>query len=157
MTAKKICAMLLAVMLLLGSTSVALAAKREKVDADTLDFPAILEDTSTKARPMCITGGRRAARRTPLRAWWTGFKEVYPAVRAKSNAIPGRRGRRDGDEGQGAPAVRQKPGNLPGPSGPWKLSPISTPKCCSSSTPCGTMATCRSGAARPGGTLHQAS
>ena len=88
-TAKKICAMLLAVMLLLGSTSVALAAKREKVDADTLDFPAILEDTSTKGTANVYHWWTAGGEKDAIESVVDGFKEVYPAVRAKSNAIPG--------------------------------------------------------------------
>lgn len=67
MKLKKFGALLLTGVLAITSlTTSAFAAKREKRSADDIDFAAVLEDTSAKARSTSTTGGRLAARRMRL-------------------------------------------------------------------------------------------
>ena len=89
MKMKKIWSLALAVMLLLSAASTAMAAKREKIDASTLDFPAIIEDATTKGSASVYHWWTAGGEKDAIESVVDGFKDVYSKVKAKSNAIPG--------------------------------------------------------------------
>ncbi len=89
MNMKKLCALMLAVMLLCTMGTTAMAAKREKVDADTLDFAAIIQDTETKGTANVYHWWTAGGEKDAIESVVDGFKGVYAKVKAKSNAIPG--------------------------------------------------------------------
>ncbi len=84
---KILCGVLAGVMALTATG--ALAAKREKVDASTLDFKAIIEDTSTKGSASVYHWWTAGGEKDAIESVVDGFKDVYSKVKAKSNAIPG--------------------------------------------------------------------
>jgi len=84
---KILCGVLAGVMALTATS--ALAAKREKVDASTLDFKAIIEDTSTKGSASVYHWWTAGGEKDAIESVVDGFKDVYSKVKAKSNAIPG--------------------------------------------------------------------
>lgn len=86
---KKLCALALSAALMFSTLPTALAAKREKVDADTLDFPAIIEDTKTKGTASVYHWWTAGGEKDAIESVVDGFKGIYPKVKAKSNAIPG--------------------------------------------------------------------
>ena len=89
MKLKKLCGMALAGMLVLTSATSALAAKREKIDAATLDFPAIIEDTAEKGTANVYHWWTAGGEKDAIESVINGFKTTYTNEKAKSNAIPG--------------------------------------------------------------------
>lgn len=67
----------------------ALAARNEKMDADTMDIPAIIEakdaDGTVNVYHWWTAGGEKDA----IESVVDGFSDSYPNIRARSNAIPG--------------------------------------------------------------------
>jgi len=88
MKLKRILSLALAGAMMLGSSS-ALAAKRERVDADTLDIPAIIEDTDSKGSASVYHWWTAGGEKDAIESVVDGFKDTYSKVKAKSNAIPG--------------------------------------------------------------------
>ncbi len=90
MKLKKLAALLLAGALTVSALPVtALAAKREKVDAETIDFAAVLEDTSAKGSASVYHWWTAGGEKDAIESVIDGFKQTYGKVKAKSNAIPG--------------------------------------------------------------------
>lgn len=90
MRGKRFCAMMLAGALALGacSTSV-MAAKNEKMNADEMDIPAILEETDEKGTVNVYHWWTAGGEKDAIESVVDGFSDAYEKVKAKSNAIPG--------------------------------------------------------------------
>ncbi len=67
----------------------ALAAKREKMNADDMDIPAILEDTQAGGTVNVYHWWTAGGEKDAIESVVDGFKDVYGKIKAKSNAIPG--------------------------------------------------------------------
>ena len=90
MKMKKTWALIMAAMLLLCALPTsALAAKRDKIDADSLNFSEIIQDTSTKGTANVYHWWTAGGEKDAIESVVDGFKDVYSKVKAKSNAIPG--------------------------------------------------------------------
>ncbi|MDD3212144.1 MAG: ABC transporter substrate-binding protein [Eubacteriales bacterium] len=81
--------MALAAMLALTNTTGALAAKNEKIDAATIDFSAVIEDTAEKGTVNVYHWWTAGGEKDAIESVIAGFKSAYPEEKAKSNAIPG--------------------------------------------------------------------
>ena len=86
---KRLLTLTLAAVMLVCALPAAEAAKREKVDADTMNFTEILEDTKTKGTASVYHWWTAGGEKEAIESVVDGFKTVYPSVKAKSNAIPG--------------------------------------------------------------------
>lgn len=90
MKLKKLGALVLAGALALAALPTgALAAKREKVSAEDIDFAAVLEDTAAKGTVNVYHWWTAGGEKDAIESVIDGFKSTYGAVKAKSNAIPG--------------------------------------------------------------------
>lgn len=90
MKLKKLGAILLAGVLLLSLMPAgALAAKREKISADDIDFEAVLTDTEAKGTANVYHWWTAGGEKDAIESVIDGFKDTYSNVTAKSNAIPG--------------------------------------------------------------------
>lgn len=67
----------------------ALAARREKMNADDMDIPAILEDTQAGGTVNVYHWWTAGGEKDAIESVVDGFKDVYGKIKAKSNAIPG--------------------------------------------------------------------
>ena len=67
----------------------ALAARREKMNADDMDLPAILEDTQAGGTVNVYHWWTAGGEKDAIESVVDGFKDVYGKIKAKSNAIPG--------------------------------------------------------------------
>ena len=70
------------------STSV-MAAKNEKMNADEMDIPAILEETDEKGTVNVYHWWTAGGEKDAIESVVDGFSDAYEKVKAKSNAIPG--------------------------------------------------------------------
>ena len=90
MKLKNIAAMALAGVMTLGMMpSGALAAKREKINADDLDIPAVLEDVDAKGTVNVYHWWTAGGEKDAVESVVKGFSDTYGKIKAKSNAIPG--------------------------------------------------------------------
>ena len=90
MVLKRFGTMLLAALLVLSLLpAAALAARNEKRVAEEMDMPAIIEskdaDGTVNVYHWWTAGGEKDA----IESVVDGFSNIYPNIRAKSNAIPG--------------------------------------------------------------------
>lgn len=67
----------------------ALAAKREKKNANDMDIPAILQDTQDSGTVNVYHWWTAGGEKDAIESVVDGFKDVYGKIKAKSNAIPG--------------------------------------------------------------------
>ena len=67
----------------------ALAARREKMNADDMDIPAILEYTQAGGTVNVYHWWTAGGEKDAIESGVDGFKDVYGKIKAKSNAIPG--------------------------------------------------------------------
>ena len=67
----------------------ALAARREKMNADDMDIPAILADTQAGGTVNVYHWWTAGGEKDAIESVVDGFKDVYGKIKAKSNAIPG--------------------------------------------------------------------
>ncbi len=86
---KKLCALVLAALLMCNTATPTMAAKREKIDADTLDFAAIIQDVDTKGTANVYHWWTAGGEKDAIESVLDGFKDMYKKVKGKSNAIPG--------------------------------------------------------------------
>ena len=90
MKLKRLAAMTMAGMLAFAALpSGALAAKREKKDADTMDIPSILEDVDAKGTVNIYHWWTAGGEKDAIESVVDGFSDSYQRIKAKSNAIPG--------------------------------------------------------------------
>ena len=66
-----------------------LAAKREKLNADDMDIPAILQATDEKGTVNVYHWWTAGGEKDAIESVVKGFTDTYTKVKAKSNAIPG--------------------------------------------------------------------
>lgn len=84
---KKIICLLLALCLALSAT--AFAAKNVKKNADEMDIPGIINDTSSKGTVNVYHWWTAGGEKNAIESVIDGFTNTYKKVKAKSNAIPG--------------------------------------------------------------------
>ena len=89
MKLKNIAALALAGAMALASCSTALAARNEKLSADTMDIPAIIEDTAATGTANVYHWWTAGGEKDAIEAIIAGFSNTYTGIEAKSNAIPG--------------------------------------------------------------------
>ena len=90
MTLRRLAALALCgVMALSALPAGALAARREKMNADDMDIPAILEDTQAGGTVNVYHWWTAGGEKDAIESVVDGFKDVYGKIKAKSNAIPG--------------------------------------------------------------------
>ena len=66
-----------------------LAAKREKLNAEDMDFPAILQTTDEKGTVNVYHWWTAGGEKDAIESVVKGFTDTYTKVKAKSNASPG--------------------------------------------------------------------
>lgn len=90
MTLRKLGAMVLAAVLAAGLLPAgALAARNEKMDADQMDIPAIIEAKDAEGTVNVYHWWTAGGEKDAIESVVDGFSNTYPNIRAKSNAIPG--------------------------------------------------------------------
>ena len=85
---KKLIALLLAVLLAVSCTS-ALAAKNPKINADDLNFEAIIDDTEAEGTVNIYHWWTAGGEKDAIESVVSEFSDVYENIDAKSNPIPG--------------------------------------------------------------------
>ena len=88
MKMKKWLALLLAAVMMLSATG-AFAAKNEKIDADDLNFEAIIDDTDAEGTVNVYHWWTAGGEKDAIESVVSVFGEIYENIEAKSNAIPG--------------------------------------------------------------------
>ncbi len=88
MKLKKLIALLLTVVLCCTAVS-ALAAKNPKINADDLNFEAIIDDTEAEGTVNVYHWWTAGGEKDAIESVVTAFGETYENTEAKSNAIPG--------------------------------------------------------------------
>jgi len=88
MKMKKWLALLLASILTLSATG-ALAAKNQKINADDLNFEAVIEDTEAEGTVNVYHWWTAGGEKDAIESVVATFGEIYENIEAKSNAIPG--------------------------------------------------------------------
>ena len=85
---KKLIALLLALLLAVSCTS-ALAAKNPKINADDLNFEAIIDDTEAEGTVNIYHWWTAGGEKDAIESVVSEFSDVYENIDAKSNPIPG--------------------------------------------------------------------
>ena len=80
---------LVAVLALSALPTGAMAAKKQKMNADDMDIPEILEDSKAKGTVNVYHWWTAGGEKDAIESVVDGFKDVYSKIKAKSNAIPG--------------------------------------------------------------------
>ena len=88
MKMKKWLALLLAAILVLSTTG-AMAAKNPKVNADDLNFEAVIDDTDAEGTVNVYHWWTAGGEKDAIESVVATFGEIYENIEAKSNAIPG--------------------------------------------------------------------
>ncbi len=90
MKLRKLGAFLMAGVLTLSALPMgAMAAKREKKNADEMDIPAILQDTDSKGTMSVYHWWTAGGEKDAVNSVVDNFKNYYGKIKAKSNPIPG--------------------------------------------------------------------
>ena len=86
---KKLLILALSAVLALSLTSAALAAKNPTVNADDLNFEAIIDDTDAEGTVNIYHWWTAGGEKDAIESVVNQFKEIYESTDAKSNPIPG--------------------------------------------------------------------
>lgn len=90
MKLKRLCALALTgILALTALPGSALAAKREKKNADDMDMAAIIEDVDAKGTVNVYHWWTAGGEKNAIESVVKGFADTYGKIKAKSNAIPG--------------------------------------------------------------------
>lgn len=84
---KRVLALCLAASLMISGS--ALAARNEKIDAASVDFPAVIAETSANGTVSVYHWWTAGGEKDAIESIIDGFTQTYTETKAKSNAIPG--------------------------------------------------------------------